>query len=112
MVGVFLIMITASLVVWFQADRLALMLLPSGTSREQGPDYMQWQRWGLVFFGGWAVLMACLAFENFIVDHFDIGDLLSMSFNLIVAVSLIVGWDNFVGVFARSALKDTGISKP
>ncbi len=103
----FAAMISASLVIWFLADRLALTLLPSGTGTEQGADYMQWQRWGLVFFGGWSALKACLAFENLIVDDFYIGDLLSMSFNLIAALILITGWHNLTGIFSGNRRKDT-----
>lgn len=110
--GIFAVMIMACLIVWFQADRFALLLLPSGTCSEQGHDYAQWQRWGLAFFGGWSALMACLALENFIVEHFNIGYLFSMSFSLIVATFLIVGWDNLAGIFSRSAHKDTGTPKP
>ncbi|HTN40137.1 MAG TPA: hypothetical protein VLZ84_03235, partial [Asticcacaulis sp.] len=59
MTVIFVAMTIASLIVWFQADRLALTLLPSGASPEQGVDYAQLQRWGLVFFGGWSALNAC-----------------------------------------------------
>jgi Na+-driven multidrug efflux pump len=105
MVVMFATMIVASLVVWFLADRLALILLTTGASTEEGHDYAQWQRWGLVFFGGWSALKACLAFENLMVGHFYSGFLFLMFFNVIVAVILIFGWDNLTGVFSRNASK-------
>lgn len=103
----FAAMIIASLVIWFLADRLALTLLPLGAHTEHGADYAQWERWGLVFFGGWSALKACLAFENLIVDDFYIGDLLSMSFNLIAALILLTGWHNLTGIFSGNRRKDT-----
>lgn len=106
MIVVIAVMIIASLVVWFQADRLALMLLPPGTSPEQGLDYMQWQRWGLVFFGGWSALMACLAFENFIVDPAFSRGLLPVVFNVMTAIILIVGWSNLTRLFSRKQTRD------
>ena len=94
MTVIFVAMTIASLIVWFQADRLALTLLPSGASPEQGVDYAQWQRWGLVFFGGWSALNACFNLENLIIYPAFNRSLLPVVFNLIVAIILIAGWDN------------------
>ena len=101
MTVIFVAMTIASLIVWFQADRLALTLLPSGASPEQGVEYAQWQRWGLVFFGGWSALNACLNLENFIIDPAFNRSLLPVMFNLIAAIILIAGWDNLTHAFFK-----------
>ena len=101
MVVMFAAMTIVFLAIWCLAGRLAQRLLPSA-SPEEGHDYAQWQRWGLVFIGGWSALMACLALENFITNDFNKFFLLSLSFNLIVAIILIFGWDNLTGFFSRN----------
>ncbi|MGA9658468.1 MAG: hypothetical protein WBQ60_05165 [Asticcacaulis sp.] len=105
MVVICVVMIAASLIMWFQADRLALTLLPSDADPEQGVDYAQWQGWGLVFFGGWSALNACVAVENLIVDPLYAEGLLSLCFNVCVAVILITGWHKLEAIFSRNVQK-------
>jgi|GEM_PF-1823743 len=98
-----------SLLIWIRADRLALLLLPSGTSPVASADYVQWQRGGMIFIGGCLALRACVYLEGFIAGlmgnpDFSYG-LLPVVCNLIVAFILIIGWDNLARVFSRNQYK-------
>lgn len=97
------IIVVASLALWVRVEWLAKKLLPSGTSPIQISNYEDWQTAGLRFIGGWLALRACLGFQQTLIGNsIYMGDTHLAVFYLVVAIFLIVGWNNIKKPFSRN----------
>ncbi len=76
--------------VWVHAGRLAEFTLPAASDDGSAEVYATWQKWGLVFIGGWLLLKACEGGATIVSGNLVfIGDPHLCLFNLIAAIILI-----------------------